>query len=176
MRLREALLDVTSRRETTLRAFMSLAIAFTVPVVPARSQTAEAVVWNARYESPRMNSLATSLAKGDQNALARFWREIDGKAPLIEPVGNDSRDCWVTFVWRGNSKTQKVGLLGDLPYADRAKWYMTRLAGTDVWFKTERFPRDARFGYLINENDASQIRSTTVIGGGIRRGAAGCAG
>jgi enterochelin esterase family protein len=32
-------------------------------------------------------------------------------------------------------------------------WYMMRLGNTNLWFKTERIPRDARFGYLINEND-----------------------
>ena len=144
---------MTIRRKTAVRVLLPLAIFFSISVFPARSHSAKPAS-NARYESPRINTLAANLAKGDLNALALFWREIDGKAPLIEPVENDSRDCWVTFVWRGNNKTQKVGLLGDLPYTDRAKWYMTRLADTDVWFKTERIPRDARFGYLINENDA----------------------
>jgi enterochelin esterase family protein len=35
---------------------------------------------------------------------------------------------------------------------------MTRLANTDLWFKTERIPKDARFGYLINENDTGYRR------------------
>jgi len=67
-------------------------------------------------------------------------------------VSDDSRYCWVTFVWHGTNNTRRVGLLGDLPYADTSKWYMTRLGNTDLWFKTEQMPRDARFGYLVNEN------------------------
>jgi len=133
--------------------FMSFAFALIVSVTSARSQSATAGVAIPHYDSPRIVALAANLAKGDEGALARFWREIDGKAPLIESVEDDPRYCWVTFVWRGNSKTQKVGLLGDLPYADRAMWYMMRLGNTNLWFKTERIPRDARFGYLINEND-----------------------
>src|SRR5882757_1607841 len=137
----------------TVAVFISFAFVFNVSVSSARSQNATAGVANPRYDSPRITALAANLVKGDQGALAHFWQKIDGKAPLIESVEDDPRYCWVTFVWRGNSKTQKVGLLGDLPYADRAKWYMMRLGNTDLWFKTERVPRDARFGYLVNEND-----------------------
>ena len=141
-------------RRIALRSLVLLAICTSVSVSYARPQnpTADAAT-KPHYESPRIATVAAELASADRDAVARFWKELDGKAPLIECVGDDVRYCWVTFVWRGNLKTQKVGLLGDLPYQDRAKWYMARLGDTDLWFKTERIPRDARFGYLISEND-----------------------
>jgi enterochelin esterase-like enzyme len=143
---------VTCRR-LALRSLVLLAIFTAISVSLARPQNPTVGPAKPLYESPRIATVAADLASGDRDAVSRFWKEIDGKAPLIECVGDDFRYCWVTFVWRGNLKTQKVGLLGDLPYPDRAKWYMTRVGDTDLWFKTERIPRDARFGYLINEND-----------------------
>jgi enterochelin esterase-like enzyme len=139
--------------QIALRRLVLLAIFITVPASFARSQTPTADAAKPLYESPRIAAISRELAAGNRDTLTRLWQELDGKAPLIECVGDDFRYCWVTFVWRGNIKTQKVGLLGDLPYVDRAKWYMTRLGDTNLWFKTERIPRDARFGYLINEND-----------------------
>jgi len=105
------------------------------------------------YESPRIAGLAKELELGNADALARFWRAVDGKAPIVEPSTDDDRYCLVTFIWRGSTTTRKVGVLGDLPYKDQSKWYMDRLRDSDLWFKTERMPKDARFGYLLNEND-----------------------
>jgi enterochelin esterase family protein len=129
-----------------------------VSTTPARSQHIATGTGGPPFDSPRITTLAADLAKGDSAALDRFWRELEGHVPLIELIANDPGYCWVTFLWRDSGRTQKVGLLGDLPYVDRAKWYMTRLANTDLWFKTERIPKDARFGYLVNENDTGYRR------------------
>jgi enterochelin esterase family protein len=142
---------MTGHQRTATRALFLLAIAAGMPVSFARS--AKAATSKSRYDSPRIAALAAEWGAGRQDALTRFWQEVDGKAPLVEPIEDDVRYRWVTFVWRGSIKTQKVGLLGDLPYADQTRWYMTRLGETDLWFKTEKIPNDARFGYLINEND-----------------------
>src|SRR5262249_41893087 len=66
--------------------------------------------------------------------------------------GDDQRR-WITFVWRGDRETRTVSVgLGDIPTNDVSKWKFRRLADTDVWFKTDRVPRDARFGYLLTVN------------------------
>ncbi len=119
---------------------------------PARSKASSGSA-ETTYDSARIGTLAKQLDAGNKDALDQFWMEINGKAPLIEPVSDDYRYCWVTFIWHGNSTTRKVGALGDLPYMDTSKWYMNRLRDTDLWFKTERIPKDARFGYLLNENE-----------------------
>lgn len=43
-----------------------------------------------RIESPRLARLAESHRSGDKAALAAFWREIEGKAPLVEPIAGDT--------------------------------------------------------------------------------------
>ena len=135
------------------RGCVLVAVVCATSASSARSQNPTAEAAKPHYDSPRIAALAAELTNGHPAALTRFWQDLEGKAPLIECGEDDVRYCWVTFLWRGTTTTRKIGLLGDLPYADRSKWYMTRLGETDLWFKTERIPRDARFGYLINEND-----------------------
>jgi hypothetical protein len=36
-----------------------------------------------RPDSPRIVALAEAIGRGDAAALGRFWREVDGKAPLV---------------------------------------------------------------------------------------------
>ena len=105
------------------------------------------------YESPRLAALAKALDAGQRDALAQFWKEIQGKAPLVERIREDPRFCWVTYIWHGSAETRSVGLLGTKPEADRTKWFMSRFRDTDLWYKTERIPKDARFGYMLNENE-----------------------
>jgi enterochelin esterase family protein len=45
--------------------------------------------------------------------------------------------------------------LGDIPTTDVTKWKFQRLGDTDLWFKTDRVPRDTRFGYLLRVNGGS---------------------
>jgi enterochelin esterase family protein len=74
-----------------------------------------------------------------------------GKTPLIEPVPSDAHSSWVTFVWRGDERTQRVELIGGLASGDLHKW-LTRLPETDLWDRTERIPNDARFAYSFRVN------------------------
>jgi hypothetical protein len=50
------------------------------------------------FDSPRLAALAKDLNAGEQAALDRFWEEMQGKAPLTEPVADDPHSSWVTFV------------------------------------------------------------------------------
>jgi enterochelin esterase family protein len=101
--------------------------------------------------SPRLITLAKDVQSGNREALKQFWQEVQDKSPLVEPVKGDARSSWVTFLWRGNDKTRRVSVNGGLPTVDREKW-LTRLADTDLWYRTEKIPNDARFTYhfLIN--------------------------
>src|SRR5262245_8753479 len=106
----------------------------------------------AKYESPRIRRLAEELRKGNQEALKEFWTELKGQVPLVEPIPGNDQHRWITFVWRGDKDTRNVVILGDIPTADVAEWKLQRLEGTDVWFKTDRIPKDARFGYAYAVN------------------------
>jgi enterochelin esterase family protein len=101
---------------------------------------------NEVVQSPRLVTLTKDLQSGNREALKRFWQEVQDKSPLIEPVKEDARSSWVTFLWRGNEKTRTVSVTGGLPTVDGDKW-LTRLADTDVWYRTEKIPNDARFTY-----------------------------
>jgi enterochelin esterase family protein len=97
-------------------------------------------------QSPRLITLTKDLQSGNREALKQFWKEMQGKSPLVEPVKGDAHSSWVTFLWRGNDKTRRVSLTGGLPTVDGDKW-LTHLADTDVWYRTEKIPSDARFTY-----------------------------
>lgn len=103
-------------------------------------------------ESPRLAALARSIASGEKSELERFWKNLKDKAPLVEPIAGDDRHALVSFVWRGDDRARRVSLSGGLPAAGREFKPLQRLANTDLWYRTERLPTDARFGYnfLVN--------------------------
>ncbi len=101
--------------------------------------------------SPRLASLAHELEAGNRQALPAFWTEMQGKAPLVEPVAGDKRHHRVTFLWRGNDATTRVSVFGGLPSANLAK-PLKRLAHTDLWYLTEVHPTEARFQYVFQIN------------------------
>jgi enterochelin esterase family protein len=98
--------------------------------------------------SPRLAALARDLGAGKREALAAFWQEVQGKAPLVEGTPGDDKHRLVTFVWRGDDKASGVALMGGFASPDPAK-PLVRLGDTDLWYLTETHPTDARFGYLF---------------------------
>jgi enterochelin esterase family protein len=101
--------------------------------------------------SPRLASLAHELQVGNREALAAFWQEIQGKAPLAESVGEDQSHRRVTFVWRATNETTRVTMMGGLPGANFLK-LLTRLGDTDLWYLTETHSTEARFQYVFQIN------------------------
>jgi enterochelin esterase family protein len=98
------------------------------------------------FSSPRLLALHAALQRGDKAALGNFWKEVKGKTPLVEPLDKES-DYLVTYLWRGDQQNLRVYLIGGVPL-DTAK-ALARLPGTDLWYWTERLPRDARYSYLF---------------------------
>src|SRR5579871_921522 len=121
-------------------------------------------------DSPRLAALAKEVKSGNRGAVEKFWEEMRDKAPLVEAVNDDPRASWVTFLWRATSTARRVRLDGSLPPKYEPRW-LTRLADTDVWFRTERLPSDSRFFYSFQINcpekdspDASPIRQAQLMG------------
>jgi pimeloyl-ACP methyl ester carboxylesterase len=106
--------------------------------------------------SPRLAGLAQELEAGDRQALATFWKEMQGKLPLVEPIAGDNQHRRVTFLWRGSDKTARVSVLGGLPSANIAK-PLTRLGDTDVWYLTETYSTQARFQYVFQINGPEML-------------------
>jgi enterochelin esterase family protein len=103
-----------------------------------------------RYKSPRLADLAARLrsddAKANQETMDSFWRDMQGRAPLIESIADDPRSSWITFLWRGDDKTKSVGVLGG-PNTAEITAGLARLKNTDLWYRTDRVPNEARFVY-----------------------------
>ncbi len=99
--------------------------------------------------SPRLQVLQGQLKSGERSALDSFWKEIGERgAPIIEPAAGSNQDVLVTMLWRAREETRNVFVfrLGDVSKP------MTRLLDTDLWYKTFRLPKGARFIYQFATN------------------------
>jgi enterochelin esterase-like enzyme len=97
--------------------------------------------------SPRLAALQDQLKSGDRAALNSFWKEIEQHgAPIIEPATD--REMLVTMLWRAREETRNVFVfrLGDVNKP------MARLLDTDLWYKTFRLQKGARFIYQLATN------------------------
>lgn len=102
------------------------------------------------FLSTRLNKLAADIAHGEGVALTQFWQEVTGHSPLIEQDSQDDRLCLVTFLWHGDSQSKWIGLVGG--FRGQGQSGFQRFQETDLWYYTQRFPRDARFGYAVNDS------------------------
>jgi enterochelin esterase-like enzyme len=105
--------------------------------------------------SPRLASLQKELAAGNREALDRFWQQVthDG-TPIVEPIEGDAQNVMLTFLWRAKEETRNVLVLSGPARGDMSRDQMSRLSDSDVWYKTYRVPRDARFTYQLSPNDS----------------------
>jgi enterochelin esterase family protein len=104
---------------------------------------------NDQPSSPRLLALRDRLTSGDRTALDKFWKEISEQgAPIIEPVAESDHDVLVTMLWRAKEETKNVFVfrLGDVSKS------MVRLLDTDLWYKTFRLQKGARFTYQLATN------------------------
>ena len=117
--------------------------------------------------SPRLATLQDRLKSGDREALDSFWKEISERgAPIIEAVAGSDRDVLVTMLWRAREETRNVFVfrLGDVSKP------MARLLDTDLWYKTFRLQKGARFIYQFATNlpDPKEWRGITRFAGALR--------
>ena len=115
--------------------------------------------------SPRLNALRNEIATGGPAALERFWRRLAAEGtPLVEPVEGRPNERLVTFVWRGGDETRNVLVVvspSDLGSEEGiAGARLSRIPGTDVWFKSRRMRADARFGYAFSVNDSLATKTS----------------
>jgi enterochelin esterase-like enzyme len=104
----------------------------------------------APLTSPRLETLRLAVEAGNTTAIDAFWQELSQQgAPLIEPIAGDDRHSLVTFVWRAEHEHESVAVVNALPGRDSTE-PMTRLSGTDLWWKTYRVPNDTRESYQFS--------------------------
>jgi enterochelin esterase family protein len=131
------------------------------------SSVSSAQTVNDLPSSPRLAALQNQLKAGDVNALGSFWKEITERgAPIIEGVPGNDRDMLVTMLWRAKEETKNVFVfrLGEVNKP------MTRLLDTDLWYKTFRLQKGARFIYQLATNlpDPKEWRGITRFAGALR--------
>jgi len=103
------------------------------------------------------------LKNGNPTALDGFWDQVTRQGtPLVEPIPGDPKHVLVTFLWRDGGGTKNVVLYSSLTSNfNREKQLsqdqLVRLANSDVWWKTYRVRKDARFTYYFSLNDRGLI-------------------
>ncbi|MEK6300199.1 MAG: alpha/beta hydrolase-fold protein [Acidobacteriota bacterium] len=104
--------------------------------------------------SPRIAALEREIKAGNLTTLDQFWQTVTSEGtPVIEPIQGDSRNTLVTFLWRAKQDTSNVVVFA-LGGGEPLRNQMSRLANTDLWYRTYLVPRDARFTYLLSANDS----------------------
>ena len=112
--------------------------------------------------SPRLIALQKELQAGNRAALEGFWQQATKQTtPLVEPIPGDEKHVWATFLWRAKAEVESVILFSPVSVnsSNFSKDQLTRnqlarLPDSDVWHKTYRLRKDARFSYLFSPNDS----------------------
>ncbi len=114
------------------------------------------------YSSDRIKQLTKEVSAGSSEAVARFWRDVP-ETPLVERVTDTEEDLLVTFLWKETFPTANVLLRWPPTTQGRAEeYYLSRLAGTDVWYKSVRVRRGSRLTYSLSPNDRPADRLITL--------------
>src|SRR6186713_3531872 len=126
----------------TLAPLVAAVIAATQPVPPPPA-------------SPAVAALEEAARQGKPGAEAEFWEKVKRTGtPLVEQIPGDTANVLFTFVWRGDAATKNVALVNAAVAGDEpAKALLTRVEGTDVWYRSYPARSDARFAYELSVND-----------------------
>src|SRR5689334_1244687 len=106
-------------------------------------------------DSPAIAALRKSAQKDARAAEAEFWATVQRVGtPIVEPIPGDTANVLFTFVWRGDSTTKHVALVNTaIASFEPAQALLTRIGGTDVWYRSYVGRADSRFSYELSPND-----------------------
>ena len=116
-------------------------------------------------ESPRLLALKRALESGRGDALGEFWRGVEREgAPLVEPIKGDDENLLVTFLRRDGAAEKFVAVF---PFArvNPLPHLFAHVEGTDLWYRSYRLRRDARFEYLVAAHDSLEPFAAQEPGG-----------
>lgn len=115
--------------------------------ITTRAQAAQPAPLYDRFLSPTIRALRP-------DKLPEFWNDVKRRgSPLVEPIEGDPQHVYVTFLFRHTPGTEDVMVqLFPLSLVDRDAWRLKRFGDTDLWYRTMRLARDARFQYLLVRN------------------------
>ena len=125
----------------------SIALAICTLVGPAEHLDAQPI------ESPRLAALHAELQAGSEGAVATFWSEAaEQGTPLVEPLEGDQ--VLATFLWRETEPLEHVVVIGGPAGGSLRENMMTKLPGSDVWYRSYRVRSDLRTTYRLSPNDS----------------------
>src|SRR5262249_4793723 len=104
---------------------------------------------------PKIATLRKEVEAGNKTAVTQFWRDVEKSGtPLAEPIEGNDADLQVTFLWRATEETRNVFIMW-FPFAAAkpADYQLNHLANTDVWYRTLKTRKGARFFYQLSPND-----------------------
>ncbi|MBW8768186.1 MAG: DUF3327 domain-containing protein [Gemmatimonadetes bacterium] len=106
-------------------------------------------------DSPAITALRKSAQKDARAAEAQFWTTVQRVGtPLVEPIPGDTANVLFTFLWHGDSATKHVALVNTaIASIEPAQALLTRIGGTDVWYRSYVGRADSRFSYELSPND-----------------------
>lgn len=96
----------------------------------------------AHIASPKLLEVVRAARHHRKDLVEKFWKELAGKSPIVEPYPGNAKEALVTFVFR--STTPYVGIFGGPTFREKP---MVRIGDTDLWYLTARVPADARWDY-----------------------------
>ena len=105
--------------------------------------------------SSRLQTVLEKWTAGETAVLHHFWHEMKAQGtPLIEPITQDDENYLVTFLWRDEGRTLDTICLTEGPAGfDFHLGQMTRLADTDIWFRSYQMPGDTVMLYHLSPNN-----------------------
>jgi enterochelin esterase-like enzyme len=106
-------------------------------------------------EAPIIKKLRQQIQDGMFNQET-FWLEVATKGtPIIESVNSKDEFYFTTFFFKEeeNSQLKNVIVGTELNDNNPARNQMTKISGTDIWYKTYKLNGRSKFTYSIGVND-----------------------
>jgi enterochelin esterase-like enzyme len=92
--------------------------------------------------SPRILAVFREVRLHHGAAVDKFWADLAGKGPIVEPYPDHPDESLVTFVMR--TKGPYVGVVGVMDFREKP---LVRIGDSDLWYVSARMPSDSRFDY-----------------------------
>ena len=116
--------------------------------------------------SPRILAVWREARLHHTAAVDKFWADLAGKGPIVEPYPDHPDESLVTFVMR--AKDPYVGVVGVMDFREKP---LVRIGDSDLWYVSARMPSDSRFdyGFIVTDGPPELVAAYHPNGPGDNR-------